>query len=39
MSEVFGFNASSELDERSERWLAEVDEFGTMLFAQGIIST
>jgi len=39
MNEVFGFNASSNLNERSQRWLAEADEFGTMLLAQGIIST
>ncbi|KAH6889444.1 hypothetical protein B0T10DRAFT_513959 [Thelonectria olida] len=35
MAEFFEINPGGSLDERSEMWLAEADEFGMMLMAEG----
>lgn len=37
MTEFFHIDPSGELDARTEMWLAEVDDFGMMLMAEGII--
>ncbi|KAL3483390.1 hypothetical protein BJX62DRAFT_244955 [Aspergillus germanicus] len=38
MSEMFAMNGEAPLDSRAERWLAEADEFGMMLMAEGTIA-
>jgi hypothetical protein len=35
MAEFFGINPSGNLDPRSEMWLAEADDFGMILMAEG----
>ncbi|KAL2802365.1 hypothetical protein BJX63DRAFT_437954 [Aspergillus granulosus] len=37
MSEMFSLNCNAPLEPRAERWLAEADEFGMMLMAEGTI--
>ncbi|KAL2852051.1 hypothetical protein BJY01DRAFT_100384 [Aspergillus pseudoustus] len=38
MSEMFAMNGNAPLGPRAERWLAEADEFGMMLMAEGTIA-
>jgi hypothetical protein len=38
MSEMFAMNGEAPLEPRAERWLAEADEFGMMLMAEGTIA-
>jgi hypothetical protein len=38
MSEMFAMNGEAPLEPRAERWLAEADEFGMMLTAEGTIT-
>jgi hypothetical protein len=35
--EMFAMNGDAPLEPRAERWLAEADEFGMMLMAEGTI--
>lgn len=35
MAELFPIKSGTELDERTEAWLAEADEFGVMVMAEG----